>query len=599
MPLILIMLTLSVFCTPVTAQKKWAGPATGNWDDTQNWLPQGVPTISDDVSLDNSLQKSDYSVAILKSVVSINSLTIEPAAGKKIEVLISGADINSPAFIIHDGGNSFNIKEGGTFQNASALLGGQSIQTAGMITIYNGGRYVHRSRSSHATEIVAHLAMSPGTEKGVFEFDVPGGSYPVSISNRSFGTLVLSSLASGGSQTYNASGSNTASIHGDLQINEGVQFNLDLTTDMVIYGDYIQKGGVFNLASQSNNNVVRIKGDISQLPNGVLTESAGGLPVLELGGSVKQLISLQGNFTNSVALRINNGSGAALTASVTLPFKLELVNGTLKTTRTNLLTLAGNCTVAASSVVSFVDGPLRKQGHDDFEFPLGKQGDYAPLMVTGAGGASTDEFTSEYFLGDPAGVYGFAFESPPVVRISQHEYWVLERTAGSSPKKISLSIGNNSNATDLQHLVVVRWEKAEDRWRSEGNSAYTGIATGTVVSNDLNGYGVFTLASTVLVQNPLELRPVSTQRYVPPGGTVRLFQLSRNGYLSIQSYFDGDVRIVIADAKGMLVTVLKATLSKGMNTVPVPATRFARGVYICSLYDLKGRYLEVQRIICL
>jgi hypothetical protein len=593
------MLTLSVFCMPATAQKKWAGPATGNWDDTQNWLPAGVPTISDDVSLDNSLQKSDYSVALLKSVVSVNSLTIEPAAGKKIEVLIAPVNTNSPAFIVNDGGNSFNIKEGGTFHNASALTGGQSVQTAGMITIYNGGRYVHRSRSSHATEIVAHLSTSPGTEKGIFEFDVPGGSYPVSISNRSFGTLVLSSQASGGSQTYNASGSNTAAIHGNLQINEGVQFNLDLTSDMVIDGDYVQKGGVFNLASQGNNNVIRVKGDVNQLPGGVLSESSGGLPVLELGGSVKQLVSLQGNITNSVTLRINNSSGVALTAAVTLPFKLELVNGTIKTTRLNLLTLADKCMVAAASVQSFVDGPLRKEGGGDFEFPLGKQGDYAPIKITGPGGALNDEFTGEYFLGDPAGVYGFAFESPPVVRISQHEYWVLERTGNSSPKKIALSVGNNSNATDLAHLVVARWEKAGDIWKNEGNSSYTGIAIGTVVSNEVNSFGVFTLGSTVLMQNPLRLRPAGTPRYVPPGGTVRLFQLSSNGYLRMHSYFEGGVRIVITDAKGMLVKVLKATLSKGMNTVPVPSGRLPKGVYICSLYDLKGRFLELQRIICL
>ncbi len=600
----LFLLILLLISFKSNAQKKWAGPTNGNWEDAQNWKPHGIPANPDDVILDNTYQKNNYKVAMPNAIVNVHALSLEPAAGNNIEVIIPATDKASPALIINDPGNSFNIRSGGTFRNSSGLLSGESIQVSGLISIYNGGKYIHNSRSSHATEIVARLSTAPGTEKGVFEFDVPGGSYPISMSNRIYGTLVLSSDASGGVQTYNASGSNQVLINGDFQINDGVQFNLDLTKDMVINADYIHKGGVFNIASQANNNTVQIKGDITQSTSATITETSGGLPVIELCGDHKQLVSFAGHLLNSVALKINNQQGIVLISPLVLPYKLQLTAGTVKTGKANLLTLLDNSTVSGGSGNSFVDGPLRKIGDDDFEFPVGKQGDYAPLKITGSGGSITDEYVGEYYLGSPQQLYGNSFESPPVVRISAQEYWVLERVAGSSSKKITVFVGNYSNATDLGKLVIVRWDAANNLWKNEGNSFYSGIATGTLVSNDVKTFGAFTLGSTVIMQNPLlvnAVRPdavrVTAKRL--PNINFKIFSspVTSNAYLQLQAAQNDLVTIVITEVGGRQVKVLKIALFKGLNNIPVESDHLAKGVYFFTLYNKIGKFLEVKKVI--
>lgn len=485
------------------AQKRWIGGTAGNWDNDSNWQPAGMPGNTDVVVLDNTFQIDSYTVILPNSAVNIHSLIIEPSDSIRIELILPASNISSPALIANHIGDAIVIKKGGIFRNSSGLISGLSIQINGMLRITNDGSYIHNTRSSHAADIVAKLSAASGTENGIFKFDVPGGSYQISVSNRTFGTLILSSNASGGTQTYNASGSNPVSIIGDLHIKEGVIFNLDLTKDMVIYGNYIQEASTFNLASQSNNNTVRIKGNISQAASAIISETSGGLPVIELGGNINQQVSLPGNIINSVALRINNPGGVTLINHLMLPFKLKLASGKLKTSYVSLLTLSDTGVVEGGSYHSFVDGPMKKTGDEDFEFPIGKQGDYAPVKISGPAGAVTDEFMAEYFLADPKIKFGPFFENPPIFRISSLEYWILERSTGTSSKKLSLPVGTYSNATALDKLVVARWEPEGTVWKNEGNSSYNGIATGTITSNYITAFGAFTLASTVETQNPL------------------------------------------------------------------------------------------------
>jgi hypothetical protein len=579
------------------AQKKWTGPATGKWEDAQNWQPRGVPVSTDDVVLDNSHQKNNYAVTMPDTIVNVHTLSLEPGSGNDIEVTIPASNKSNPALIVNDTGDSFNIKNGGVFRNSSGLSSGQSIRAGGLISIYTGGKYIHNSRSSHATEIVARLSVAPGTEKGIFEFDVPGGSYPISISNRIYGTLVLSSGASGGAQTYNASGASQVVMKGDFQINDGVQFNLDLTKDMVISDDYVQKGGVFNVASQPDNNTIKIKGSVTQSASATITGTSDGMPVIELCGEQKQLVSFAGNISNSVSLKINNPQGVALTSPMILPYKLQLMTGAIKTSRKNLLTLLDNGAASGGSVNSFVDGPVKKMGHDDFEFPVGKQGDYAPLKITGSGGSVADEFIAEYFLGNPAQVYGYSYERPPLVRISKLEYWILERLSGSSLKKIAVHVGNYSDATALENLELVRWDAAANIWKSEGNSFHSGIATGTLVSNEVSRFGAFTLGSTVEMQNPLPLDPDRDRRVAVPAkrSPLIIFRIVGGEHLQVQAVRDDMVTLIITDAVGRRVGVMKIRLSKGFNNIRLELNAFAKGVYFFSLYDSAGRFLGVEK----
>ena len=61
--------------------------------------------------------------------------------------------------------------------------------------IHDGGRYIHQTRASHANNILRILSTAPGTEQGIFDFDVPRASYTISVSNRIYGSLELHATA--------------------------------------------------------------------------------------------------------------------------------------------------------------------------------------------------------------------------------------------------------------------------------------------------------------------------------------------------------------------------------------------------------------------
>ncbi len=499
-PYTLTLLVL-LFIHPLSAQKRWTG-GSGNWVDAANWLPAGLPDGTDAVILDNTLQAGNYTVTLPDDAVIVRSLLIAPAEGKQIELHLPSSNGSSPGFTAGSADEGIVIQNGGVFRNSSGLASGQSLLIKGTVRIGNGGTYVHNTRSGHAADVVAKLSVAAGTENGLFEYDVPGGSYPVSLSNRTYGTLVFSSAASGGTQTYNASGSNPLLVRGDMVIKEGVILNLDFTREFTVLGDYRQEGGTFNIGSQPNNNVVAIHGAVWQSASGSITETSTGLPTLEFSGKDQQRISLEGKIANQVALRMNNTGGVLLQHDLTVPYLLQMQQGNLISSWAACLKIPHSSTISGASAASFVHGPIQKTGDEAFMFPVGKQHDYAPVSIS-AGTSVADEFTAEYFLGNPQVMYGTAFDPASMVRVSSLEYWKLDQPAGHSVRKVTLTVGVYSRATALDKILISRWDDAQAIWKSSGNTAYTGVATGQVTSRTVDQYGVFTLASTVPEQNPL------------------------------------------------------------------------------------------------
>ena len=586
--------TFTIICFGGFAEKKWIGGSTGEWNNVTHWQPAGIPVSGDTVVLNNDLNTKSYTVTLPDHAVSIQSLVIDPAEGLTIKLLLPSSNLSSPALLVSSAGDAVTIKKGGVFVNSSGLNSGQSIQLNGMLIIHSGGHYIHNTRSSHANEIVARLSTAAGTEKGIFEFNVPGGSYPISLSNRTYGTLILSSDASGGSQTYNASGTNPVVINGDFCINDGVQFNADLSKSLSIYGNFIQNGGVFNVASQPNNNPVIIKGNLSQTSPGIITETSSGFPVIELAGILNQQVSLAGTISNSVIFKINNANGVTLLKHLSLGFKLELARGKLKTAAGSLLMLSDNTIVAGGSAHSFIEGPMRKKGDDDFEFPVGRQGDYAPVTITGAGAVS-DEFQVEYFLANPVTLYGNLINDPSIVRISKLEYWTVERLSESSSKKVSLSVGTYSNATALDKIVVARWDPGLFMWENKGNFSYQGIATGIVQSNMINSFGTFTLASTIESQNPLfvslpenlfqlHAEGITTRHSVSAKVSMFPTVVKDHAVIRISSTKAQAVNVLIIDLNGSVLTRFYKHLKLGDNVVDLNLSHLAAGSYFVQLH---------------
>ncbi|MEP7277778.1 MAG: T9SS type A sorting domain-containing protein [Bacteroidota bacterium] len=498
----------------MTAQAVWDGEAgDGLWESAANWVGNLLPLATDDIILDNSLVTGNYTVALPggNAAITVKSMVIAPAAGTSIQLVLPVSNNALPAFTATGPGDGITINNGGLLLNASGSTGGVAIVINDSIRINNGGQYTHNSRSSHAALVTA-LAKGPGTEKGIFKFDAPGGGYTFASTGRNYGTLVLSAAASGGTQAYATSAAAPLTVNGDFIIETGVTVNLDITAATIIKGDYIQDGGVLNLASQPNNNMIYMNGQILQNA-GIITETSSGLPVIEFNGSLNQPVMLAGGITNNVALNINNAAGITLLGNLSLPYRLSLLNGIVQS-RSFLITLLPSCIIIADSTSnrSFITGALRKEGLSvtpHFLFPVGKDGTQRWLALSDA----TGNYTVEFFKSNPAALS--TVNGSGIHHISGLEYWTVKADVDPVPAAIaelSFDNVNSGGVTDMAALEVAQLVAAV--WTNRGNMVTTGAAglAGSVLSNPLTAFDAqgdyLSLASSQASQNPLPLEPV-------------------------------------------------------------------------------------------
>lgn len=244
--------------------------------------------------------------------------------------------------------------------------------------------------------------------------------------------------------------------------------------------------------------------------NGTLTDSG---TVVTLAGTNPQTIDGTSVTTfNNLTVNNSNATGVTLGQAMDVRGTLVFTDGYLNTTATNILGLTATATVSGASNNSFVAGPVSKTGNQAFVFPVGQNGAYAPIAIS-APAVGTDRFTAEYFAASPDALYSAASKEVTLDHVSQCEYWMLDRTNGTSDVTVDLSWDTRScGITVLNDLRVARWDGSQ--WTDKGNGGTTGTTTaGTIVSSAaVTGFGPFTLAS-ISSQNtlPVELAAFAAQ----------------------------------------------------------------------------------------
>lgn len=152
---------------------------------------------------------------------------------------------------------------------------------------------------------------------------------------------------------------------------------------------------------------------------------------------------------------------------------------------------------------SFVDGFVRKTGNTAFTFPVGDNGVFAPVSISAPSNA-THHFTARYTNSDPDPLYDDALKDASIDHISDCEYWIVDRTNGTSNVTVTLSwdTPRSCGVNAPTDLVVARWNGS--MWKNHGNGAWTGTnATGTLVTaGAVTAFSPFTLASR-FTNNPL------------------------------------------------------------------------------------------------
>ncbi len=287
------------------------------------------------------------------------------------------------------------------------------------------------------------------------------------------------------------------------------------TNALDVYGDWVNNG-VFT----SGSGVVNILGTTSTSITGTATQTFYDLVI---------------NKTGAIAVSMSSGAHQ-------IGNSLNLTNGIINQTAT--LRFLNGSTVSGATNNSYVNGPVIKVGTQAFTFPVGTASYYRPISIT-APAVVTDHFTAQYFLSNPSPTYINTSKDVTIDHIGQCEYWILNRTGGSSNVRVSLTWNVTScGVNSLPDLLVARWDAGQVKWKDEGNGGTTGNTTaGSIVTSaPVTLFSPFTLASRN-GNNPLPIELLSFNCNLINAGNVELAWATasetNSNYFAIERSSDG------------------------------------------------------------
>jgi hypothetical protein len=402
---IVVITCLAVMNEVGYAQKKWDGGAsTSSWNDAANWAPDGVPTSSDSVILDNTNVSGNYTVILGGSTKrGCKSLQIlGDDSDNPVELTLGGS---TDSLLTVDG--VLWIQSGGVFRDtgsAGVVVGGD--------LLVEGGVFRAATDGSPTYAISGSLNISDGTFEGTTGTGSPTFNIAGSFSVGAFATY--SGTTGSGKPTFNMSGvGESISFDGtisnathDMNIDGSIfLFSFDVPVDapgtLTVNGELDFSGkavtgtGNFTLAC---GGTLKIDSD-----DGITSSGAAGN--VQVSGTRTYCSSAEYHYTGSSlqntgnglpasvgTLRIFNSSGVNLGVSTTVTLSLSLELGTL-TLGSNNLTIGGGATISSASSASHVvtngTGALRRIAglSTPVDFPVGNS--YNPLTIVNPGAADT------------------------------------------------------------------------------------------------------------------------------------------------------------------------------------------------------------------
>jgi len=323
------------------------------------------------------------------------------------------------------------------------------------------------------------------------------------------------------------------------------------------------------------------------------------IPQASLSTGTTNNLNVYGNWTNNGTYTANSGtvsfvgsSASSIGGSGTTTFNNLVVNdaagvtvasGTQQVagqmtftsgivTQSATLNITSTGSVAGASATSYVDGMINKIGNSAFTFPVGNGGYYAPISIS-APSAVTDVFTAQYIHTTANGTYPLTQIASTLDHVSAAEYWLLNRTNGSSSVGVTLSWDSprSGGVGNLATMHVARWDAASSKWQDQGtNGSPTGnTTTGTVISlGTVNTFSTpnspFTLGTTTN-QNTLPVELTSFACSLLPSGMARLIWTTEsefnNDYFEVQRSTDGFNFEKLGSVKGAGTTAVARNYS--------------------------------------
>ncbi len=312
-----------------------------------------------------------------------------------------------------------------------------------------------------------------------------------------------------------------------LEIGAGANLNMNVTTNLKIYGSVINNGNLFP-------NAARV--EISTCKD------------LSTWNSVTQVTLQDMIMNNPKGLNVINGK-------IRITDSLIFEQGRIYN-EDNQIVFRENAKWAFASDSCYIAGAAEKFGNTAFTFPVGDSSQLRPITIT-APSAVSHAFKARYYKLNPDSVkpakYDRSMLGTGLDHVSGCEYWILDRTAGNSAVKVTLGWNERScGVTNLSDLRVARWNGTQ--WQDHGNGSTTGSNTaGTVITqNAVNSFSPFTLASSTAA-NPLPITLLDFRARLHNKVVNLEWETSseiNNDYFTLEKSTDGEDWIEFATIKG-------------------------------------------------
>lgn len=417
----------------------------------------------------------------------------------------AGHQINGNV-LLNSTGSSQGIRFG---QGSGAIAFGASSGLSIGSTGFTAGSVRLRGITQNAAAVMA-LSNTAANTAFFFEgFNVFNGTVNVNfnqmyLNGSTFNNTAL--ITQNGTAIITSNGGNTFNGTTIISATGTGEFRLANTTADDYNGNVTFRNTTANRLFPAYSTTVRFSGNVSTVgTTAALSMSPGtGNGRVEFDGTNAQTLLADVATPPTIRNLTINKTGGSLTLgrSLTISNNLTLNSGNIVSSASNLLILNDNVTVTGVSSASFVAGPVRKIGNDAFTFPVGKSGAYRPISISAPGNV-VHHFTAEYNASGSEAIYSHASKEGSIDHLSTAEFWILDRTNGTSNVNVTLSWASNSGGVEnLSTLRVCRWDGS--MWRNHGNGGTTGnTSTGSIVSSaPVTSFSPFTLGSSN-PQNPL------------------------------------------------------------------------------------------------
>ncbi|MCH2213722.1 MAG: T9SS type A sorting domain-containing protein [Flavobacteriales bacterium] len=271
-----------------------------------------------------------------------------------------------------------------------------------------------------------------------------------------------------------------------------------LTVASAVNDVEIQVGANLSLSNQS----LLVNGDFTT--DGSLNAQTGTVVFTGLGEA-----NISGNettFHRFVINKTNEGEGVTLSTPIRIQDETVFIRGNIRAIDNEII-YENDADSRTGLDISHVEGFIRKIGNDEFTFPVGIDGTYAPIGISSPS-STTDEFVASYHNTDPSDS-GFDTSSRDLslATLSGCEHWILDREVGTSAVFVTLGYEyvRSCQTPEPSDLRISRWDGSS--WQNHGYGGHVGDSLwGSVTSGEpISNFSPFTFGSGSF-NNPLPIK---------------------------------------------------------------------------------------------